>query len=360
MPPYLSGRKPWFVFLVHPRGTEDLDRYESMRFLRHYSDSEEEFLAKAYSMPPLVAAQLVFDSSPVTGELISILRSPESMTSPKAREDVLEAFDVAVSRGTRVVGLGALTSPASGAGQTLLEYAPKGLTITTGNAYTAAVVRQNVLEASEALALGKDARVAVVGCTGSVGSAASHLLAEAGFRLILVGRTAKRASHLLQELAERATFTGDLGSLANADIVILLTSDSTALVQPDMVSPGAVIIDCAQPANVPAQRYADFAARGVRVVEGGIVQVPQFQCAYDFGFSGRHETFACMAETFLFAREGILEHSVGRASPDLARRVERLAAKRGISPRPLGLAPSWESPVDERDQLRAAAVGTAG
>jgi hypothetical protein len=46
---------------------------------------------------------------------------------------------------------------------------------------------------------------------------------------------------------------------------------------------------------------------------------------------------ACLAETYLFAREGITEHSVGPASAELAADLAELAARQGIRPWPLGL-----------------------
>ncbi len=335
MPPYLTKRSPWFSFLVHPRGLEDLDHFSASSLLRRYSESEQEYLEKSYSMKPFVAANLQIRSTPAWGELVAVMRPPEVLMTSAGRQEVHAAVDVALSRGTKVVGLGALTSPATGGGQTLLAGLPRGVTITNGNAYTAAVVRGNVVEASQFLGLGNAARVGVVGCTGSVGAAASQLLAEAGFPLLLIGRTLKRALHLLPELQSVAEFSGDLEALAQVEIVVLLTSDPTALLVPEHLRPGTVVIDCAQPANVTAP--APFEARGIRVREGGVVRIPGFHCDYDFRFEHPEETFACMAETYLYAREGIATHSVGRASAVLAREMEAIADRRGVSPRPLRL-----------------------
>ena len=64
--------------------------------------------------------------------------------------------------------------------------------LTNTNAYTAVLVQANVHEAAADLGLGSGARVAVIGCTGSVGVPASRLLADDGFPLVLVGRTVER------------------------------------------------------------------------------------------------------------------------------------------------------------------------
>ena len=335
MPPYLTNQAPWFTFLVHPRATEDLDYFDAASFLRRYSDSDEEFIEKSYSMEPLVAARLQIGTSPAWGELIAVMKPPEVIMTPAGRQEVHAAVDVAVSRRTRVIGLGALTSPATGAGLTLVPRLPKGVTVTTGNALTAVVARDNVVEASSFLELGNRARVAVLGCTGSVGKAASNLLAEMGYPLLLIGRSRKRALHLLPELQGRADFTGDRTTVADAQIVLVLTSDPSAELTPGMLQPGTVVVDCAQPANIPDP--AAFERRGVLVREGGIVRIPGFRCGYDFRFRRPDETFACLAETYLFSREGITAHSAGRASVELARELEILARKRGIEPRSLQL-----------------------
>jgi fatty aldehyde-generating acyl-ACP reductase len=316
---------------------DDLYRIGGTSFVRHYSCSEAELRAKMGSLPPLVAGEIVFGFAAIRGEMLCITRMPEEMTAPCATQAVAKGVELALRRGAGVIGLGALTSPASGGGLKLLRHLPAGVTLTNGNAYTAAVVRHNVAEASAALALDRHARVAVVGATGSVGVPASHLLAEAGFDLILVGRSAKRARHRLGNLADQSVFAGDLDAVRGADVVVLLTSDPSARLAPDQVRAGSVVIDCAQPSNVAASAYDEFRRRRVAVVEGGIVRIPQYTCTLDIGLSDPRNTFACLAETYLFAREGIREHSVGRPSAELAHRLERAAQRHGVIPQPLGL-----------------------
>jgi hypothetical protein len=43
-------------------------------------------------------------------------------------------------------------------------------------------------------------------------------------------------------------------------------------------------------------------------------------------------TFACLAETYLMAREGMREHSVGAPAPEFALRLEQVAARHGVRP----------------------------
>ncbi len=289
-------------------------------------------------LPPTVAADITFGFSPVKGELLAVLCMPDQIMHLKGRRLIAEAVQVAAGRGTSVIGLGALTAPATRGGLTLLEDLPKGITLTTGNALTAAVARNNVVEASEALDLGTRATVAVVGCTGSVGVPATRLLAGAGFELVLIGRNVARVERELSDLVGQARVSGDVGDVAGADVVLLLTADPSARVLPGMPRPGSAVIDLAHPHNVDPSRYAELRRRDVRVAQGGLVRIPGYWCTADLRLPDRQSALACLAETYVFAKEGIREHGVGKASPELALHIERVAARHGVRTRPLGLS----------------------
>jgi predicted amino acid dehydrogenase len=187
-----------------------------------------------------------------------------------------------------------------------------------------------------------------------VGVPAAHLLAAAGFELILVGRTAEAARELLGDLADRATFSGHIGSAGSADITVMLTSDPSVRMQPELFRRGSVIIDFAQPATPATAAQEGYRQREIAVVPGGIVRIPGYTCDHDYGLGAPDVTLACVAETYLFAREGIRQHSVGRPSPELARRLERAARRLGVVPRPLGLGGA--QPAAEGVAAAAAAV----
>ena len=345
MLPQFRNHIPWFAFLLHLRDMKDLYRVSGSSLIRSYSRDEQEFQAKMCSFPPVVGAEVTFGFSPIRGILVGVMRMPEEILGPQGYQATLEGLEVALQQGARVIGLGALTAPVTGSGLKLLRHMPAGTTLTNGNAYTAAVVRSTVVEVSDALGLGKRARVAVIGCTGSVGVPASYLLAEHGFDLTLVGRNVERVRNLLGDLADRATFVSGFDALRAVDIVLVLTGDPSAQLTPEQVREGSVVIDCAQPANISKSDYETFRQRGVIVVEGGIVRIPGYTCIQDLGLSSPEDTFACLAETYLFAREGIREHSVGRPSADLARRLERIAQRHGVHPRPLAPALNSQQPV---------------
>jgi predicted amino acid dehydrogenase len=338
--PYLRGQAPGFIFLVHPRDERDLHSVRGSSVVARHSATEEEFRERMLSLPPTVTGEATFGFDAVRGELLVVLCLPDKIMYSSGRAKIDEALDVVRSRGARVLGLGALTAPATRGGLTLLPKLPAGTTLTTGNAFTAAVARDNVVEASRALGLDDAATVAVVGCTGSVGVAAARLLHRDGFRLVLVGRSQTRVRKELADLVPTATVSGSVADVGAADIVLLLTGDPTAFVTPSMVKPGSVVLDLAHPMNIQREEYAAFEQRDVRVAQGGLVNIPGYHLGTDLRLPDRHSVLACLAETYLFAKEGITEHSVGQASPEFAVALEAVAARHGVRVRPLDLEPA--------------------
>ncbi|HVS43979.1 MAG TPA: hypothetical protein VMU20_17155 [Candidatus Dormibacteraeota bacterium] len=337
MLPHLRNQPPAFAFLTNLRDDRDLYRIGASRFLRHYSSSEGEFRDKMCGLAPLVAGEVLVGFGPIRGEVAVVMRMPSGLLGADGARAIHEGLAMVLQRGATVVGLGGMTAPATAGGRKLLRELPTGVTLTNANAYTAAVVLHNAIDAAASLHLGRTATIAVVGCTGSVGVPASLLLAEHGFELILIGRTTTRVRQRLPRLAGHMRCTGDLSAAAGADVVLLLTNDPSAGLRADHVRRPAVVVDVAQPANIPAPTIETFARRGVPVVEGGIVRIPGYACTVDLGMADPDDTAACVAETYLFAAEGIRTHSLGVPDEELARRLWRAALRRGIEVRPLGL-----------------------
>ena len=329
--PYLPGRTPTFTFIVHPRNEEDMFRARCLSLLRTLSSSDADYVRRVCALPPTIIGEVLFGDAPFYGEIISIPCLPAEVPTARGVEQIVRAARIAVERGSKVIGLGALTAPATAGGARLVRELPASVTLTNGNAYTAAVLKHSVLEAASAMALDRPARVAVIGCTGSVGTTVSRLLAHAGLHLILIGRTVKKLEHLFSDMRPTARFSDALVDASAADIVLVLTGAPSARLDLQRLSPRTVVIDAAEPANVSqedVQRWSDH----VTVVRGGLVRIPDYYCTYDLGLENAAETFACLAETYLFSREGIREHSVGTPTTALAERLERVAARRGVHP----------------------------
>lgn len=78
---YITNEAPWFSFLVHPRDVPDLDTMRGISFLRKHTESEEEFVRKACSMPPLLLGDVLVGASAVRGEVVGAVRLPEDRKS---------------------------------------------------------------------------------------------------------------------------------------------------------------------------------------------------------------------------------------------------------------------------------------
>ena len=330
--PYLPRRVPSFAFIVHPRSESDISRAKCLSLLRSISRSDSDFVMRVRSLPPTIVGEVLFGFAPFRGEIISIPCLPGEVMSVRGRNEILRAAQIALERGAKVIGLGALTAPATGGGSLLVEQLPPGVTITNGNCYTAAVLRWNVLEAIRILALERPTRIAIVGCTGSVGRVVSRLIVDAGFQnLILVGRTAENAKRLLGALAPFASFSESVTDVAAADVILTLTNSPSARLTLEVIRIGAIVIDAAEPANVSDEDASAWSSHAL-IIRGGRVRIPEYRSTYDFGLEDSTETFACLAETYLFAREGIHEHSVSAPQPGFVELLERAALRHGVQP----------------------------
>jgi fatty aldehyde-generating acyl-ACP reductase len=192
--------------------------------------------------------------------------------------------------------------------------------VTNGNAYTAAVVDSQVRRLLDEHRFGAGGRrVAVVGASGSVGSAVTMLLARDAVveGLTLIARSRPKLQSLAAKVSEQvpAIVSGDLADAAGADLVILLTASADALLRPEHLAPGALVLDATQPRNTSPELCAR--RPDVLVVDGGVVDIPSLRLVGgDIGLpDGR--AYACFAETAMLALAGHRGH-FGLGAPDLA------------------------------------------
>ena len=234
------------------------------------------------------------------------------------RRRVGQAVDRAASLGAAVVGLGALTATVTAGGLTLRDRTDIG--VTNGNAFTAAIVEDQIRmllpHVSERTAR---PHIAVVGASGSVGTAVTKLLARdpAGARLTLIARNAARLTALAADIAgevEVAVATS-IDAVLDADLIVLLTASADSLLGPEHLAPGAIVLDATQPRNTsPALAVA---RPDVLVVDGGIVSIPSLRLVGgEIGLpDGR--SYACFAETAILALTGHRGHfSLGNPTLD--------------------------------------------
>jgi fatty aldehyde-generating acyl-ACP reductase len=344
---------PWFSFIAHLRSRSDLDKWNPKAATDRADGAD--WRDRVLRGPPVLVSTFGFRSTPVTGDLIVIPRLPEDIIYGEGRKLVARAVQIAVDRGARVVGLGGLTAPATRGGASLLPHLPAGVTLTNGNSFTALVARANVREACAYIGRPSPV-VAILGSTGSVGVAASRLLVEDDIDLLLIGRSTQRARKAGPEVADRVRYSSELSDVALADVVLVLTGDSSARLTPAHFDDKRerIVVDVAQPSNIAINQRPAFRRSRVQVVRGGWVQMLGAVSSKDHAavmtegepHAPRGSAPACLAETCLFAVDAIREHAVGPASAELARTLERIAARRGVQMCPLSLQPRPSGGID--------------
>jgi len=310
-----------FAFLVHPRTALRADMARVWRPLGAVPSVVYDQALRRLPLPPLRFAEVRLRGLRV-GELILVpFGARHLMVDPRTgSRKVAAAVDRAVASGAELVGLGGLTAPVTNGGMALRKRTDIG--ITNGNAFTAAIVHRQIRDLLPAAAHG---RVAVVGATGSVGSAVTRLLARdrAVDELVLVARGSARLATLAAEVGRTVPVrTGDtLAAVADCDIVVLLTAAADTLVRAEHLATGSTVLDATQPRNTSPDLLAQ--RPDVLLLDDGVVSVPDLTlCGGTLGLpDGR--TFACLAETLLLSLTGHRGHfTIGRPTLE---QIDRLA-----------------------------------
>jgi len=351
-----------FAFIVHPVDANsfvDLDPS-----LAHADRDRLEQLGNRLGdqLEPFVIGQTRVRSATgatACGEFICVALTAQRMielTPEQAEGLVADAVDYARQRGARIVGLGGFSSVVMRGG---VRATGKGVAITTGNSYTVVSAVEAIEQACRTLGVDlAQARLGVLGAAGSIGGAATTILAPRVGSLTMIGnpanpdKTKRRFIRVLGGALREAAESG-VGALAEAvramsghpdrdegwrewaeqvldgerdlpvawsldraesapecDIILTATSSTEPLVRPEMLKRGAVVCDLSRPANTSrsvAEKRPD-----VLVIDGGVVEVPgRPHLGFDFGFPCGL-AYACMAETMMLGLEqAYRDHSIG-------------------------------------------------
>lgn len=254
------------------------------------------------------------------------------LPAEKVYQKVIAAGRMAEELGAKVFGLGAHVAVVGDAGVTIDR--ELDLAVTTGNRFTVGIAVDAMLEAARVMDTDiGEASVAIVGATGAIGKACAQMLAEACAELILVGRREEATKAIAETCTgQRADVcaTTNINDIYHADLVLTVSSAIDAIIEPQHLKPGAVVLDVARPrdVSVAVARERD----DVLVIEGGMVEVPGDHANFNFyfGFPERR-VFACMAETIAMAMEGDTTSSVGRDIPiDDVKHISAMCKRHGF------------------------------
>lgn len=327
-----------FAFIIHPITIKtDVSRKWPL-VGKVLSEGQINFLSRFF--PPVYISEITGVTSQATGNAAkgwfiacpytppTMMRLPESAVYRK----LVACGKMAEDLGAKIMGLGAYTSVVGDAGQTVADRLD--LPVTTGDSFTVYMAVDAVREAARQMEFAFDScSVAVVGATGSIGGAVAEMLSHEVGKLILVGRREDAVAQARERCENgRAALvpTLDINAIYDADIVVTVTNAIHAVIEPQHLKPGAVVLDVARPRDV--SRLVEEQRDDVLVIEGGMVSVPgPVDFHFDFGFPPG-KSFACMAETMALALEGRYEdYTIGHdIQLDRVREIGAIATRHGF------------------------------
>jgi fatty aldehyde-generating acyl-ACP reductase len=303
-----------FAFIIHP---SDPKRDVSRKFPflgRVLSERQIDFFSTFF--PPLFISEIEGITSEATGKeikgwFLACPYTPRRMMELPERtvyHKIIQTGRMAEKLGAQILGLGAFTSVVGDGGVTIANSLE--VPVTTGDSYTVTVAVEAIREAACAMNIPLGgATAAVVGATGAIGRVCAELLAEDVERLYLIGRRKAALEELRDSLSGRVRaeliVSTSIDVLANAQLILTVTSSIRDIIRPEHLQPGSVICDVARPRDVSAMVAA--ARDDILVIDGGMVDVPgPVDFHFNFGFPPG-KAYACMAETIALALEGRFE-----------------------------------------------------
>jgi fatty aldehyde-generating acyl-ACP reductase len=346
-----------FAFIGHPRTLNDVPRKFPFASLLPLTLVERWFRYQWPFVASYITGLTLVNGTPTTGAiLISPLTTEQMIRNPRvARQRVRQTVRLAEKMGATIAGLGAFTSIITRDGQEIKGEVRLGLT--TGNAQSAAIAVQNVLQAAALTNLSlPHAIVAVVGGAGSVGSACAKILARFVGTLFLIDIKKDELQSLVTKLQDQPAQVQGMTSLDHiqaADVIIAVTNNPYILVTADHLKSGAIVVDAAQPKNVsesvPRERP------DVLVIESAVVRTPNVDVHFDLDL-GANEALGCLSETMILTAIGWSGHySLGKTDPSQTVHITTMGRSLGF-----GLAPFRNSVgyVTEEDLRRVARART--
>lgn len=315
-----------FCFVIHPLSFEDIERYEPGA-----KGKGEPILRKIMEWMPSYAAVHVTgvrtpDGRETEGWFVAAPLLPQQLVDFPRDEvymRVVRAIEIGADLGAQVAGLGAFTGVVGDAGVTINARSP--IPVTTGNSLTIAAGVESLFRGAAEMEIDPAASTAaVIGATGSIGSACVQLIAPKVGSIILVARNETRLRKFHEAIADKlpcpSEHTTDIASAVRRSRLILTATTSTQdIIEPEDLQTGAVICELSLPHDVGrrvAQQRPD-----VLVVEGGNMLVPgnprfarvrEPGTEFDLNLPPR-TALACMSETMILALEGRFEpYTLGR------------------------------------------------
>jgi fatty aldehyde-generating acyl-ACP reductase len=335
-----------FCFVIHPLSLEDVARYEPGA-----AGKGAPIVRKIMEwMPPWATVHITGVRTPdgreTEGWFVTAPLLPEQMMEFPREEvykRIVRAIEIGAELGAEVAGLGAFTGVVGDGGITVAERSP--IPVTTGNSLTIAAGIQSFFRGAHEMGVDPaTATVAIVGATGSIGSACVKLIAPHVKHIVLVARNNTRLQKFYEqmkaELPCELSYTTDISeAVRRSQLILTATSSTQDIIQPEDLLPGAVVCELSLPHDV--SRRVAVERPDVLVTEGGNMVVPGHPFfervrepgqEFDLNLPPR-TALACMSETMVLALEHRAEcYTLGRGiDVNKVVEIEQMATRCGFT-----------------------------
>lgn len=326
-----------FAFILHPRSIPDI-----LRTYPHLCEETDDHVIETiarHSTHVCCSVEAHFNGSLVRGEVIAVPFLPrEFRNQPRnVRESLFSIFDYCSTRQTRIIGLGGLLPSITRFGSVLAERSGN-VGITTGHSFTAYSIAEYVRQIESLL--GSTQSIAIVGAAGSTGRAIIlALFAHATprrFTLVDLPQRLPSLSEVIPPPDQEIVISADLSAIRHSSLVICVTNATKAIIQPEFLRHGCIVIDDAQPENISFEAARH---RPDVIVIKCLARIPRLECPYDFGLfphppndSTNEIAFTCLAETIALAASNHVGHfTIGSPTPKQINHIGEMAFALGIS-----------------------------
>ncbi len=274
-----------FGFIAHARWTSELRK---IFLLRHNISlipfkSNQKIEAKSLEeglIKDIYAYRKVKSPQDTTcsGKVFCVFLTPDQLLGNQERavELVVEACSQAKEWGAEIVGLGAMTAVIGSRGKETNAKSP--VPVTTGNSLTVYSSLKALQEMVKKLEIDiHRQKIVIVGFPGSIALAITRALLEEGASLILVSR--RNTSFLKRFMVDfdettrkNVEISSDLSDALSKGKIIFSATSSGNLIDPDLLQPGSIVFDIAQPRDVIHKKER---RNDVLIIDAGTVSLPR-------------------------------------------------------------------------------------
>src|SRR3989344_7725 len=337
---FIKMSKPAFAFLIHARYLEDIyNKFPILRIL-----PEKITLSLLRKMPSVFISEIRGLKDEKGNEIKGYIGRMPLVTHQMfedrkfALEKMKDATRVFSKKGVKLIGLGGLISSMSRGGLDLAE-AFDDINFNTGRAYTVKTVTDYVKNVIDEFDFNKsNAKIAIVGAAGSIGSGCAEILADWGINSLLLIDLERKLDVLAKNIDKihnrisnekiSITISHKISDVKSADIIIAATSAPEAVIAESDLKSGAIIINDAQPSDVSLEIYA---RDDVLVIEGGVIRTPGITVGFNLGLAEREDNFCCLGETLILSHDGFNFRQAGDSfDHNYLEKLSRVSEKLGF------------------------------